>query len=219
MNNSEDSDLQTPSLTSTNNFINFCVGSGIINGEPTGQESCNPAPMGAIPSKQNLPGTRFTSPRNGAVFVEDESIPVVINTTNLAFGNMVNPQLNFLAAPQQLNADGVVIGHYHLVVDSMESFDQLSPTNPAVPALFVELGTETQPLSTNITLPAGFYRITASPHAANHQPVIVSIEQHSSFNDVVYVGLFVFRSFLYLITSRSWSSLNITISNEGLNSG
>lgn len=37
-----------------NNFINFCVGKTITNGEQVQTGSCNPTPMGDIPSTNNM---------------------------------------------------------------------------------------------------------------------------------------------------------------------
>ncbi|KAF9479583.1 hypothetical protein BDN70DRAFT_686268 [Pholiota conissans] len=179
--------IQVPSLTSTNNFINFCVDSTLTNGKPSQQSTCNSAPMGHIPSRQNIPSTRIRGPRNGDVFLENMSISVTLATNNLATGNAVNPDTNYLAAPQQLDSNGLVLGHYHLIVDALESFGQASPTDPTKPIFSAELGTPTQSLSTTISLPIGFYRISAIAHAANHQPVIPPIDQHGSLNDVVYI--------------------------------
>jgi len=45
-------------------------------------------------------------------------------------------------------------------------------------------------LSTEVTtgLPAGFYQMSTLNTAANHQPLVVSIAQHASTDDTIYVG-------------------------------
>lgn len=144
--------------------------------------------MGHIPAPTNMPSTRFKEPQNGGVFLENSPISVTLISNNLAIGNAVNPGKSYLAAPQQLNSDGLVLGHCHIVVDALESFGQQSPTDPSKPVFFTEVGTPMlSSLSTTVTLPAGFYRMTATIHAANHQPVVVPLKQHGSLNDVVYV--------------------------------
>lgn len=144
--------------------------------------------MGHIPAPTNMPSTRFKEPQNGGVFLENSPISVTLISNNLAIGNAVNPGKSYLAAPQQLNSDGLVLGHCHIVVDALESFGQQSPTDPSKPVFFTEVGTPMlSSLSTTVTLPAGFYRMTATIHAANHQPVVVPRKQHGSLNDVVYV--------------------------------
>ncbi|KAF8967741.1 hypothetical protein BDZ97DRAFT_509035 [Flammula alnicola] len=180
--------LQNPSLTSTNNFINFCTtvpNLPITNGKQLELSSCNPAPMGHIPSTQHMPATRFAQPRNGDVFTADSPITVAFATSNMTTGNVANSQENFLAAPQQLSSDGFVIGHYHLVVDELDSFGQGSPTDPTKFAFFAEVPATTP--QSQLSLPQGFYRMTASVHAANHQPVVVGTLIRGSLNDVVYV--------------------------------
>lgn len=53
------------SLTSENNFINFCLGKGIItDGKQVLGGSCNPAPMGQIPSQDKMPSSKFVFPVN-----------------------------------------------------------------------------------------------------------------------------------------------------------
>lgn len=54
---------EVASATSTNNFINSCVGKTITNGQQVTGGSCNPIPMGDIPSKNNMVSAKFSSPR------------------------------------------------------------------------------------------------------------------------------------------------------------
>jgi hypothetical protein len=57
---------QVASLTSTNNFINFCLLSDLplTNGQQITGGSCNPAPIGLIPSVENMPSSKFVTPPN-----------------------------------------------------------------------------------------------------------------------------------------------------------
>lgn len=55
---------------------------------------------------------------------------------NLETGNFVNAQENYFAAPQQLNAQGTIIGHSHVVVESLQGLDQTTPTDPKQFAFF-----------------------------------------------------------------------------------
>lgn len=52
---------QVASLTSINNYINFCVGQTVTNGLQNIAGSCNPVPMGQLPAKTNMP-CAFPSP-------------------------------------------------------------------------------------------------------------------------------------------------------------
>ena len=53
---------QVASLTSSNNFINFCLtvpNLPISNGLQVKTGSCNPAPMGVIAATTNMPSSKF----------------------------------------------------------------------------------------------------------------------------------------------------------------
>jgi len=136
-----------------------------------------------------MPSTKFTQPRNGDVFTEETPLVVTIASKNFKTGVFANATSNFLAAPQQLDpTDGTILGHYHIVIEALTSFGQTSLTDPTRFTFSKELPEDlvsTTPIT--LGLPPGFYRITATAHAANHQPVIVPVVQHGLLNDVVYV--------------------------------
>ncbi|KAJ7453075.1 hypothetical protein FB451DRAFT_671382 [Mycena latifolia] len=183
----------TASLTSSNNFINFCdtVSSlPITDGKQIQEKSCNPAPMGLIPSTDHLPSVRILQPPNLTTLKTNTAIGLELSVSNLHTGVSVNPATNYLAAPQQLDSTGDVLGHYHVVV---EELDALNSTIPADIQKFVFFSIIKDPdvngaIQSSIPngLPDGFYRVTVTAHAANHQPVLVPLSQHGSLNDAVY---------------------------------
>ncbi|KAF9478721.1 hypothetical protein BDN70DRAFT_895519 [Pholiota conissans] len=184
---------QVASLTSSNNFINFCLtvpNLPITNGKQITTGSCNPAPMGAIPSVDNMPSAKFTIPKNGDTLAANTPFTITMAVANFETGNFVNAQENYFAAPQQLNGQGQIIGHSHIVVESLTSLDQTTPTNPKVFAYFKGLNAAAVNglLTADVTagLPAGFYKVSSINTAANHQPVLVPIAQHGSLDDVSY---------------------------------
>lgn len=164
----------------------------ITNGNQLLDGSCNPAPMGQIPSTQNLPSVRI-SLDNGATFAVNTSIPFSLFVSNLQSGVFVNSDENYLSAPQQLNSTtGNVLGHYHVVVDELDALNTTLPTDSRDFVFFNILGDAADSngqIQSSITkgLPEGFYRFSATVNAANYQPVLVPISQHGSLNDVVYV--------------------------------
>jgi hypothetical protein len=147
--------------------------------------------MGHLPSKDKMPSTKFTQPRNGDVFTEDTPLVVTIASKNFKTGVFANETSKFLAAPQQLDpTDGTILGHYHIVIEALTSFGQTSSTDPRTFAFSKELPEDlvsTTPITQGLA--PGFYRITATAHAANHQPVLVPVVQRGLLNDVVYVRL------------------------------
>jgi hypothetical protein len=185
---------QVPSLTSTNNFINFCAltlpNTPITNGKQITTGSCNPAPMGLIPSTSNMPSCKFTFPQNGGTIASNTAFTISLAITGMETGNFVNAQQNYFAAPQQLNGQGQIIGHSHVVVEQLSSLTQDTPTDPTKFAFFKGLNAAASGgiLTADVTngLPAGVYKVSSINTAANHQPCLVPIAQHGSLDDVVY---------------------------------
>ncbi|KAF6764170.1 hypothetical protein DFP72DRAFT_870991 [Ephemerocybe angulata] len=186
---------QVASLTSTNNYINHCltVNLPITDGKQLEGGSCNPTPIGSIPSIDKMPTAKFVSPLNGAdVGAPNVPFDVVLNIKNLATGQFVNAQANYFAAPQQLNGAGVILGHSHITIDKLTSLDQTTPTDPKKFAYFKGLNAAAQggKLTANIDkgLPAGAYRLCTINSSSNHQPVIAPVAQHGSLDDCIYVS-------------------------------
>jgi hypothetical protein len=185
---------QVASLTSSNNFINFCLtvpNLPITNGKQIATGSCNPAPMGVIPSNNNMPSAKFVFPKNGDTsIIENTQFTIQMAIQNFQSGAFVNAEENYFAAPQQLNANGQIIGHSHVVVEALSALDQTQPTEPLKFAFFKGLndaavnGVLTAVVTSG--LPAGFYKVSSINTAANHQPVLVPVAQHGSLDDAVY---------------------------------
>lgn len=187
---------QVASLTSSNNFINFCATVPqlpITNGQQITTGSCNPAPMGIIAATTNMPSSKFVFPTNGAVIQENTAFTIQMAIQNLETGNFVNANQNYFAAPQQVNSAGNVVGHSHVVIDFLDSLNQTTPTNPTRFAFFKGLNDAAVNgvLTADVTqgLPAGAYRLASINTAANHQPVLVAIAQHGGLDDMVYVSI------------------------------
>ncbi|KAJ3563757.1 hypothetical protein NP233_g8735 [Leucocoprinus birnbaumii] len=187
---------QVASLTSSNNFINFCLtvpNLPITNGKQITTGSCNPAPMGVLPSTDNMPSSKFVFPKNGATIKENTAFTITMAIQGMQTGFFVNAQENYFAAPQFLNANGQIQGHSHVVVEQLTAIDQTTPTNPKVFAFFKGLNAAAAngQLTADVTsgLPAGVYKLSSINSAANHQPVLVPIAQHGSLDDAVYFSV------------------------------
>jgi hypothetical protein len=184
---------QIASLTSTNNFINFCLlfpDVPLTNGQQIIGGSCNPAPMGLIPSVENMPSSKFIFPKNFVAIAENHPFTVQMNIQNMETGFFVNAQTNYFAAPQQLNHVGQIQGHSHVVIERIDSFEQTTPTNPRVFEFFKGLNAAAVQgiLTADVTkgLPIGTYRLSSINTATNHQPVVVPVAQHGNLDDAVY---------------------------------
>lgn len=178
------------SLVSPNNFINFCAGKTLTNGQQVQGGSCNPTPMGDIPSVNNMPSCKFQFPPNGGNVDANTAFTVVLNTQGMQTGDFTNAATTYFAAPQQLNNAGQIIGHNHVVIEAIPALDSTQPTNPRVFAFFKGLNAVASngQLTADVTngLPAGTYRLSSITTAANHQGVIVPVAQRGSVDDAVY---------------------------------
>jgi len=183
---------QVKSLTSPNNFINFCLTTKkpIGNGKQVKTGSCNPAPMGVIAATTNMPSSKFVFPANNAVIDAKKTFTIKMAINHLESGHFVNAANNYFAAPQQVNDNGDIIGHSHVVIEKMTSLNQTKPTDPTKFAFFKGLNVAAKNgiLNADVTggLDEGVYRLASINAAANHQPVLVAVAQHGSLDDMVY---------------------------------
>lgn len=148
--------------------------------------------MGIIPAKTKMPSSKFVFPKNGATIAANQTFTIKMAIKNLATGNFVNADENYFSAPQQLNAQGLILGHSHVVIEELDALDQTEPTDPTVFAFFKGLNAVAQGgvLTADVDegLPAGFYKLSSINTASNHQPVLVPVAQHGSLDDAVYVS-------------------------------
>ncbi|KAH6915862.1 hypothetical protein BKA70DRAFT_1368202 [Coprinopsis sp. MPI-PUGE-AT-0042] len=174
--------------TSSNNFINFCADKTVTDGSNSGQLSCNPAPIGLLPSFDNAPSVKISSPRNGDILTSETTFTVEMVSRNFAGTFMTNSGQAYMTAPQQLSGQGHIMGHYHLVIEELSSFNQTTPTQPETFAFSKEVFNDPPSAEISNGLVPGSYRAFVSLHAANHQPVMLPVSQHGGVNDAVYVG-------------------------------
>jgi len=180
---------QVASLTSTNNFINFCIGQTITNGQQIREGSCNPVPMGDIIPKANMPSSKFTNPINFSTIPANQPFTASIAVQNMNTGFFTNAQKNYFAAPQQLNG-GVLVAHSHIVIQQMQAVDSTQVLDPLTFAFFKGLNAPAVGgvLSADVTagLAAGVYRMASIHTSANHAPAVAAVAQHGFFDDIVY---------------------------------
>jgi len=197
---------QVASLTSTNNFVNFCLtvpNLPITNGKQIKTGSCNPAPIGVIPSVDNMPSSKFVFPKNFGTVKAGQTFTVEMAIKNMQTGFFVNAQANYFAAPQQLNGQGQIKGHSHVVIEKLDKLDQTKPTDPRTFAFFKGLNAAAKNGKLTATvdkgLQPGVYKLSSINTSSNHQPCIVPIAQHGSLDDTIYV------SFTPMLVKRSFS--------------
>ncbi|KAF7306487.1 hypothetical protein MIND_00440000 [Mycena indigotica] len=185
---------QTASKTTTNNWINFCKltlpGTPLTDGKQVQGGSCNPTPMGLLPSIEKMPSAKFNFPKNTDSINANVPFNASLNVLNFQTGVFTNAQKTYFSAPQTLNAQGEIIGHTHIVIETLQSIDQITPTDPK--KFFFFKGVD-DPAQNGIAIafvakgvPVGAYRMCSINTSANHSPVVGPIAQHGSFDDCVY---------------------------------
>lgn len=181
---------QVASLTTKNNFINFCAGKTITNGQQITGGSCNPIPLGDIIPKANMPSCKFASPANQDTIPANQPFTIKMNINNMQAGVFTNAQKTYYMAPQQLNGQGILIGHSHFVIQKMGDFADPSILDAGTFAFFKGINTAAQngQLTADVTagLPAGNYRLASINTDANHAPAIAAVAQHGWLDDIVY---------------------------------
>jgi hypothetical protein len=186
---------QSAADVSTNNFANACAlglpGVPITNGLQTTTGSCNPIPIGNIPSVDNMPSSKFQSPKNLDTIASNTTFNVVLQTKGIQLGTFTNAQKTYFANPQKLNAQGQIIGHTHIVMETIDSLTTTTVTNPKQFFFFKGVD-DAQDGQGNVNVAVtggvspGVYRMCTIVSSATHQPAIVPVAQHGSLDDCVY---------------------------------
>lgn len=184
--------------TSSNNWINFCAtvgkpltngtqipgacavashrqrAAGLISCSNSVGGSCNPVPIGILPSVDNIPSAKFIFPPNFEALAKYTNFTIQLAVNNLETGWFTNPDTTFMSAPLQTDGNGNVMGHSHVVIEQLTGFGQTTPTNPKNFVFFKGLNSPAVNgvLSTTVTggIGPGYYRLTVIHSGANHQP-------------------------------------------------
>ncbi|KZV99529.1 hypothetical protein EXIGLDRAFT_725005 [Exidia glandulosa HHB12029] len=184
---------QIASLTSTNNFINYCATRPdlpLTNGQQILTGSCNPTIMGEIVAKDKMPSAKITNPPNFSTVKAGETVSFKIAVKNMNTGNFVNAQQNYFAAPQTTDQNGILVAHSHITVNAISDFQDTTATDPQDFVFFKGLNDPAVDgvLSADAVdgFKPGFFRACTINSAANHQPALVAVAQHASLDDCTY---------------------------------
>lgn len=179
---------QSPSKVDGSNFINYCAGKTLTNGQQLTTSSCNGIPQGQIPAKTNMVAAIILYPQPGDRILSDTTFNATIQTVGLRAGYLVNPTTNYYTAPQELDKDGYILGHCHVTIQNIGSLRTTTVPDPQKFSYFKgvdDAGDGQGLLQANIQggLPVGFYRICTMTAARNHQPVAMPVAQRGPQDD------------------------------------
>ncbi|KAK4224484.1 hypothetical protein QBC38DRAFT_446412 [Podospora fimiseda] len=181
------------SSTSPNNFINFCSSHILTNGQQNPSGSCNPIPLGRIPSTENMVSSLITYPSSQFSVPEHKTFNVTILTRGLSAGYLVNPSVSYYTAPQDLDAStGEIKGHCHVTIQSLGDETHVLDARDyvffkGVDDAGIEKGNGVKELWAEVKggLPKGRYRVCSMASASNHQPVVMPVASRGAQDDCV----------------------------------
>jgi hypothetical protein len=186
---------QSAADTSPNNFANLCATTlpqiPLTNGLQITTGSCNPIPIGYIPAADKIPSSKYQFPPNFGTIPAQQTFNVVLKTVNMQIGVFTNAQKTYFGNPQKLNAQGQIIGHTHVVIESIPAVDSTAITN-AQNFVFFKGVNDPNDANDEVTVPvanglkAGAYRMCTILSSQTHQPVITAVAQHGSVDDCIY---------------------------------
>ncbi|KAL9111703.1 MAG: hypothetical protein Q9227_003978 [Pyrenula ochraceoflavens] len=181
---------QSPSATDPANFINFCTGQTLTNGQQVKSGSCNGIVMGQIPSTTNMISSLILSPLSGTQsgLKANTTFDIQVQVNNLEAGSFTNPDNTYYGGPQQLKG-GKVVGHTHVTVQTLGA--SLKAVKAPDPTTFVffkginNVGNGNGGLNATVTggLPSGNYRVCTMTSSSNHQPVLMPVAQRGAQDD------------------------------------
>ncbi|MBW0491952.1 hypothetical protein O181_031667 [Austropuccinia psidii MF-1] len=176
------------SPVSANNFINLCVGAKVTNGEQIKEGSCNPTPMGFLPSNTHMPSVKIVRPNRKSKLEACEDFNITVALKNIQIGLFTSPPNTYYLAPQFLNPDGFIKGHLHVVAQLARRHEHF---DAQIFAFFEGISEPAIGGKVNVTvsggLPNGIYRISTITTAMNHQTVALPVAQRGAVDDAVYV--------------------------------
>lgn len=155
--------------------------------------ACMVAPCLTDHPQDKMPAAKVLFPTNNAVLTEGQDINFQVKVLNIQTGFFTNAQRTYYSAPQQLNDQGILIGHQHITVNAEPSADSTEPLDPQDFVFFKGLNDPAINDVLNATatggLPAGFYRACTLGSSANHTPIVPPVANRASSEDCVRVRL------------------------------
>ncbi|CAG8601422.1 16413_t:CDS:1 [Cetraspora pellucida] len=156
---------------------------------------CSSLIQGQIPANELMISTLIIKPKDGSTVPANQNFTLSIKIVNLQTGYFSDTDGEYYTIPQELNEEGIVKGHCHVVIQKLtyDNDGEIVP-NPNIFAFFkglnepandqgileTEVGSALEP-----GLPSGKYRICTMVSSYTHQPVIMPVAQRGSQDDCI----------------------------------
>lgn len=141
--------------------------------------------MGDLPAEDNMVSTIITFPSPGQDIEPNETFDITLQVDNLVAGFFTNPNTAYYTAPQIL-VNGIIQGHVHVVVQSMNGDINAKTPFKATEFDFFKgvnnRGDGNGGLRATVPggLKSGVFRVCTMASATNHQPVIMPVSLSAS---------------------------------------
>ncbi|KAG6549296.1 hypothetical protein Mapa_009282 [Marchantia paleacea] len=149
--------------------------------------TCSKTQLGEIPSTKHMTSTLILKPQNGATLKAGKSFEVVIKLIDLETGFFSDPDNEYYAFSQQLNNDGVVKGHSHIVIQKLRSKE--SPPDATDFEFFKGLNQADEGdgklFQTVDGLSRGKYRLCTMASSFAHSSLIMPVAQRGPQDDCI----------------------------------
>ncbi|EGF79024.1 hypothetical protein BATDEDRAFT_37164 [Batrachochytrium dendrobatidis JAM81] len=154
-------------------------------------QGCSSTVQGLIPSNDKMVSTIITAPDDGARVDPSVELSVTFIVQNLDTGFALNPDTEFLLAPQTIGKDsGFIEGLVNLVIQQLTGISAPDSRNFS---FFVSLTNPSPDGSYTVTVPpktlnaTGDYRICTMATSASFHPVIMPVAQRGSQDDCIRI--------------------------------
>ncbi|KAG6546819.1 hypothetical protein Mapa_011672 [Marchantia paleacea] len=150
------------------------------------QETCSSIQLGEIPTSDKMTTTLIVKPKFGETIERNKKFEIKLKLKNLETGFFSDPNVQYYSFSQQLNNEGKIKGHTHVVIQRLDSnssppdarnFDFFKGLNDA--ANHNDVLTQ----SVDEGLDPGTYRLCTMASSFSHQAVIMPIAQRGPQDD------------------------------------
>ncbi|BBN09137.1 hypothetical protein MPTK1_4g17450 [Marchantia polymorpha subsp. ruderalis] len=152
------------------------------------QGTCSTTQLGEIPSRDHMTSTLILEPQSGATIPARTAFQVIVKMMNLDTGFFSDPETQYYTSSQQLNKDGLIKGHAHIVVQKLRGrdlvpsatdFDFFKGLNTAAD------GDERLFASVDEGLSPGKYRLCSTAASFSHNSLVLPVAQRGPQDDCI----------------------------------
>jgi len=158
----------------------------LAKGSQNSNGECVETFMGEIPNFNNMVSTIILFPKDNSVIEENQPFLIRTKTIGIRTGFFSNPDTEYYLFAQTLDAQGLIQGHSHVVIQEIKNEDE--PLDPKLFAFFKGLDEPNNGFGElNVLIDKGLtvgkYRICTMVSSFSHQPCLMPVAQRGELID------------------------------------